>query len=377
MAVPTSAPLPAASTISGRLVLELSIVAGLLQNVLSFFLSIAGTIVGVAGTTAVAVVTKLLWPMVMKPLLMPAVFVSRALVLGSVNAAVGLWVWLVPASQAAVTNAAQQLFAGLAALTTELDFSSQMRRTALLQKMRSSGQTLAVILLVLFIMAAGAQYTLSRRTRDFKKWDIWQAIEFGQSKPQARVEGSTGVRFADVAGINEVVQELQELVVYLKDPDRFDSMGTKPPHGVLLEGPPGCGKVGGQGPTLPALLLSASPLSCALHPWHRKPFAGAAVVLATALRGCIFLMLCQGVDLPNALRDIACSCFLGCVLRWGVCCCGSSDAAGEGHRRGGRRALLPDGWLRVCGGAGGSGCCSDPRSVQACKGQLPEHVLLF
>ncbi|KVH91846.1 AAA+ ATPase domain-containing protein [Cynara cardunculus var. scolymus] len=80
------------------------------------------------------------------------------------------------------------------------------------------------------------RFTLSRRPKNFRKWDIWQGIEFSQSKPQARVDGSTGVTFNDVAGI-EIA-----LVKYLKTPELFDKMGIKPPHGVLLEGPPGCGK---------------------------------------------------------------------------------------------------------------------------------------
>ncbi|XP_024996528.1 probable inactive ATP-dependent zinc metalloprotease FTSHI 1, chloroplastic [Cynara cardunculus var. scolymus] len=86
------------------------------------------------------------------------------------------------------------------------------------------------------------RFTLSRRPKNFRKWDIWQGIEFSQSKPQARVDGSTGVTFNDVAGIEIAVEELQELVKYLKTPELFDKMGIKPPHGVLLEGPPGCGK---------------------------------------------------------------------------------------------------------------------------------------
>ncbi|RRT86145.1 hypothetical protein B296_00002455 [Ensete ventricosum] len=110
--------------------------------------------------------------------------------------------------------------------------------------------------------------------------------------PQYEIEkhtmGSTGVKFSDVAGIDDAVEELQEvnqrelerrgedeegekmevedeeaavamqwveeeatsqqgrgkeLVRYLKNPELFDKMGIKPPHGVLLEGPPGCGKV--------------------------------------------------------------------------------------------------------------------------------------
>ncbi|KAL2926539.1 putative inactive ATP-dependent zinc metalloprotease FTSHI 1 chloroplastic [Bienertia sinuspersici] len=106
----------------------------------------------------------------------------------------------------------------------------------------ASLQMLKPIMMVLLIMVLLVRFTLSRRPKNFKKWDIWQGIDFSQSKPQARVDGSTGVTFADVAGVEEAVEELQELVNYLKNPDLFDKMGIKPPHGVLLEGPPGCGK---------------------------------------------------------------------------------------------------------------------------------------
>ncbi|XP_071730660.1 probable inactive ATP-dependent zinc metalloprotease FTSHI 1, chloroplastic isoform X2 [Rutidosis leptorrhynchoides] len=98
------------------------------------------------------------------------------------------------------------------------------------------------MLLVVVCMVILLRFTLSRRPKNFRKWDIWQGIEFSQSKPQARVDGSTGVTFSDVAGIEIAVEELQELVKYLKNPELFDKMGIKPPHGVLLEGPPGCGK---------------------------------------------------------------------------------------------------------------------------------------
>lgn len=106
----------------------------------------------------------------------------------------------------------------------------------------SSLEMLKPIMLVFLTMVLLVRFTLSRRPKNFRKWDIWQGIEFSQSKPQARVDGSTGVTFNDVAGIEEAVEELQELVRYLKNPELFDKMGIKPPHGVLLEGPPGCGK---------------------------------------------------------------------------------------------------------------------------------------
>ncbi|CAN4127238.1 unnamed protein product [Withania somnifera] len=106
----------------------------------------------------------------------------------------------------------------------------------------ASIEMLKPIMLVFVTMVLLVRFTLSRRPKNFRKWDIWQGIEFSQSKPQARVDGSTGVTFNDVAGIEEAVEELQELVRYLKNPELFDKMGIKPPHGVLLEGPPGCGK---------------------------------------------------------------------------------------------------------------------------------------
>ncbi|CAM8915146.1 unnamed protein product [Rhodiola kirilowii] len=106
----------------------------------------------------------------------------------------------------------------------------------------SSLQLLAKILLLVLPMALVLRFTLSTRSKKFRQWDLWQFIEFSRSKAEARVDGSTGVKFADVAGIDEAVDELQELVRYLKNPELFDKMGIKPPHGVLLEGPPGCGK---------------------------------------------------------------------------------------------------------------------------------------
>ncbi|XP_034216683.1 probable inactive ATP-dependent zinc metalloprotease FTSHI 1, chloroplastic isoform X3 [Prunus dulcis] len=86
------------------------------------------------------------------------------------------------------------------------------------------------------------EYTGPRYVIEGHATDLWQGIDFSRSKAEARVDGSTGVKFSDVAGIDEAVEELQELVRYLKNPELFDKMGIKPPHGVLLEGPPGCGK---------------------------------------------------------------------------------------------------------------------------------------
>jgi len=67
-------------------------------------------------------------------------------------------------------------------------------------------------------------------------------MEFGQSKAKSRKEGMTGVTFADVAGLETVLEELTEVVAFLKDPGRFNTVGARPPRGLLLEGGPGTGK---------------------------------------------------------------------------------------------------------------------------------------
>ncbi|MBA2322279.1 MAG: ATP-dependent zinc metalloprotease FtsH, partial [Deltaproteobacteria bacterium] len=65
---------------------------------------------------------------------------------------------------------------------------------------------------------------------------------FGRSSAQVVPEEGTGVTFADVAGVEEAAEELQEIVQFLKTPEKFTSLGGRPPKGALLIGPPGTGK---------------------------------------------------------------------------------------------------------------------------------------
>ncbi|NGZ27361.1 MAG: ATP-dependent metallopeptidase FtsH/Yme1/Tma family protein [Magnetococcales bacterium] len=68
------------------------------------------------------------------------------------------------------------------------------------------------------------------------------AMSFGKSKAKLMNELSGKVTFADVAGIDEAKEELQEIVEFLKSPAKFQRLGGKIPKGVLLVGPPGTGK---------------------------------------------------------------------------------------------------------------------------------------
>jgi len=68
-------------------------------------------------------------------------------------------------------------------------------------------------------------------------------LQIGKSKAKVYVEGeSTKTMFSDVAGVDEAKQELQEIVQFLKTPEKYTKIGARIPKGVLLVGPPGTGK---------------------------------------------------------------------------------------------------------------------------------------
>jgi cell division protease FtsH len=102
----------------------------------------------------------------------------------------------------------------------------------------------------------------------------------GKSKARVYSGGKTGIKFADVAGVDEAKQELQEVVDFLRDGEKYRKIGAKIPKGVLLVGPPGTGK------TLMA-----------------KAIAGEAGVPFLSLSGSEFVELYVGVG-ASRVRDL-------------------------------------------------------------------------
>jgi cell division protease FtsH len=102
----------------------------------------------------------------------------------------------------------------------------------------------------------------------------------GKSKAKVYVEGETKVTFADVAGVDEAEEELQEVIEFLRDPKRFQTLGGNIPKGILLVGPPGTGKT----------LLA-------------KAVAGEAKVAFLSLSGSAFVEMFVGVGAAR-VRDL-------------------------------------------------------------------------
>ena len=112
-------------------------------------------------------------------------------------------------------------------------------RTSVRQPTDGTGFLLGLYLLVPLLLMAGFWMTL-RRARD----PLGGGFLGGFSKSPAKrfTASDKQVTFADVAGLEQVKQDLQEIVEFLKDPKKFERLGGRVPKGVLLMGPPGTGK---------------------------------------------------------------------------------------------------------------------------------------
>ncbi|XP_029120493.1 probable inactive ATP-dependent zinc metalloprotease FTSHI 1, chloroplastic isoform X2 [Elaeis guineensis] len=194
-------PHPVASSISSRVMVELGMITALIAA--------AGAVITGFVAAAVFVVTSFLYAAtfyVVWPLARP--FLKLALGIVS-NIAEGIWEYIID-------------------MFSEGGIFSKIYEFYTFGGISASIEMLKPIMFVLVTMVLLVRFTLSRRPKNFRKWDIWQGIEFGQSKPQARVDGSTGVKFSDVAGIDEAVEELQEVnkpsVVFV---DEIDALATR------------------------------------------------------------------------------------------------------------------------------------------------------
>jgi cell division protease FtsH len=114
-------------------------------------------------------------------------------------------------------------------LATDIDFDTSAARDPLwVRLLFTFGPVLIIAALLLYIissMGAGRG-----------------AMRFGRSKARQMDKGEATVTFADVAGADEAIEELQEIKEFLEAPERFQALGAKIPKGVLLVGPPGTGK---------------------------------------------------------------------------------------------------------------------------------------
>ena len=95
--------------------------------------------------------------------------------------------------------------------------------------------------LIFPVLLIGGLFLLFRRSNNVPGGP-GQAMNFGKSRARFMMEAKTGVMFDDVAGVEEAKEDLQEVVTFLKKPERFTAVGAKIPKGVLLVGPPGTGK---------------------------------------------------------------------------------------------------------------------------------------
>jgi cell division protease FtsH len=132
---------------------------------------------------------------------------------------------------------------------------SDVATSELIERLRSSGASVEVdkqnpiavsklvtsFVLPLLLLANLFALILLARSKDDSMAEIAGFGSFAK-KRKGQGEADESITFADVAGADEVVTELREVIDYLKNPERFEAVGALVPKGVLLFGPPGCGK---------------------------------------------------------------------------------------------------------------------------------------
>jgi cell division protease FtsH len=124
-------------------------------------------------------------------------------------------------------------------LVAELE-SANVKYSAQLTPYPTSQYVLSWIMPVAFI--AGAWFILSRRKPSGARGKIKNMLDANQSKATQVESNDLGTTFKDVGGADEAIVELQEIIDFLKYPERFAHLGGRIPKGVLLVGPPGTGK---------------------------------------------------------------------------------------------------------------------------------------
>jgi cell division protease FtsH len=148
--------------------------------------------------------------------------------------------------QGALKNAIQRDGAQVKQFHTLLPFESSMEFVAQLQKagvdisrQEAGSNWMNILVSVLpWILIIGLWFFLFRQMQGGSS----RAFSFGKSKAKLLTGDTPKVTFADVAGCDEAKEELEEIIEFLKDPDRFSRLGGRLPKGALLVGPPGTGK---------------------------------------------------------------------------------------------------------------------------------------
>lgn len=145
------------------------------------------------------------------------------------------------------TGASGQLISKLKSANIDFDAHGKSNKIGQQDNLKNLAYTVG---LPLFILGVAFYLTSSRNKENDSNFDgIFRGGPFNggpfslrQTKRGFKMNMETGVKFDDVAGIEEVTEEFQEIVDFLKTPEQFTALGAKIPRGVLLIGPPGTGK---------------------------------------------------------------------------------------------------------------------------------------